>query len=69
MRSRVRYKIGEAFIHLPHSRAVKRLEKDLALINAELERQTSSAEQCESSMKDLKVTLYSKFGRAINLDE
>ena len=67
--SRARYKIGEAFIHLPHARAMKRLENDLALVNDELSRQNSSAEQCESTMKELKVTLYAKFGRAINLDE
>ena len=64
-----RYKIGEAFIHMPHGRALKRLEKDLSSVNDELARQTSSVEQCETSMKELKVTLYAKFGRAINLDE
>ena len=48
---------------------MKRLEKDLALVNDELSRQNSSAEQCESTMKELKVALYAKFGRAINLDE
>lgn len=64
-----RYKVGEAFIHMPHPRAVKRLEKDLAALNDELGKYTSSAEECEKSMKELKVTLYAKFGRAINLDE
>ena len=54
---------------MPHGRALKRLEKDLSSVNDELVRQTSSAEQCETSMKELKVTLYAKFGRAINLDE
>ena len=54
---------------MPHGRALKRLEKDLTLLNDELERQTSNADQCESTMKELKVTLYAKFGRAINLDE
>ena len=64
-----RYRIGEAFIHMPHPRAVKRLEKDLAALNAELEKCISSAEECEKQMKELKVILYAKFGRAINLDE
>ena len=64
-----RYKIGEAFIHMPHPRAVKRLEKDLSALNEELSKHTSSAEDCEKTMKELKVTLYAKFGRAINLDE
>ncbi|CDO76972.1 hypothetical protein BN946_scf184281.g19 [Trametes cinnabarina] len=65
----VMYRIGEAFIHMPHPRAVKRLERDLVALNAELEKQTSNAEECEKQMKELKVILYAKFGRAINLDE
>ncbi|KAI0745933.1 Prefoldin subunit 4 [Earliella scabrosa] len=65
----VMYKIGEAFIHMPHSRAVKRLERDLSSLNDELAKYTSNAEVCEKTMKELKVTLYAKFGRAINLDE
>ncbi|KAI8992966.1 Prefoldin subunit 4 [Trametes punicea] len=65
----VMYRIGEAFIHMPHARAVKRLERDLAALNAELEKHTSNAEDCEKQMKELKVILYAKFGRAINLDE
>ena len=27
------------------------------------------AEECEKGMKELKVVLYAKFGKAINLDE
>ena len=54
---------------MPHARAVKRLEKDLGILNDELQKQTSSAEECEKTMKELKVTLYAKFGSAINLDE
>ncbi|TBU61739.1 Prefoldin subunit 4 [Dichomitus squalens] len=65
----VLYKVGEAFIHMPHSRAVKRLEKDLSGVNDELTKYTSNAEECEKTMKELKVTLYAKFGSAINLDE
>ncbi|OJT07417.1 Prefoldin subunit 4 [Trametes pubescens] len=63
------YRIGEAFIHLPHPRAMKRLERDLKALTAELDKQTASAQECEKQMKALKVTLYAKFGRAINLDE
>ena len=39
------------------------------MLNDELGKYTSSAEECEKLMKELKVTLYAKFGRAINLDE
>ncbi|KAG0701292.1 Prefoldin subunit 4 [Suillus ampliporus] len=65
----VLYKIGESFLHLPQPRAMKRLEKDQAIISAQLSDLSENAEQCEKEMKELKVTLYARFGRAINLDE
>ncbi|KAG5639036.1 hypothetical protein H0H81_007649 [Sphagnurus paluster] len=64
-----RYKVGEAFLHLPLPRALKRLEKDQATIDARITTLAASAEGCEVEMKELKVTLYAKFGRAINLDD
>lgn len=64
-----RYKIGESFLHLPQPRAMKRLEKDQAVLSAQVLELSAGAEQCEKEMKELKVTLYARFGRAINLDE
>ena len=61
--------MGEAFLHLPHSHAMKRLEKDQTALETELSRLTERAEECETTMKELKGILYAKFGRAINLDE
>ncbi|TFY78220.1 hypothetical protein EWM64_g5792 [Hericium alpestre] len=43
----VLYKIGEAFLHLPHSKAMKRLEADEEQLNAEIAKLTGSAEDCE----------------------
>ncbi|KAJ7187900.1 Prefoldin subunit-domain-containing protein [Mycena filopes] len=65
----VLYKVGEAFLHMPHPRALKRLERDQADIDSQISSLSSTVEQCEGEMKGLKVTLYAKFGRAINLDE
>ncbi|KAJ6521912.1 Prefoldin subunit-domain-containing protein [Mycena vulgaris] len=65
----VLYKVGEAFLHMPLPRALKRLEKDQSVIDAEVSTLSGSVEQCEKEMKELKVTLYAKFGRAINLDD
>ena len=64
-----RYKVGETFLHLSHAHAIKRLEKDQAAINSQVSSFTSSAGVCEKKMKELKITLYAKFGRAINLDD
>ncbi|KAJ7772727.1 Prefoldin subunit-domain-containing protein [Mycena maculata] len=65
----VLYKVGEAFLHMPLPRALKRLEKDQTDIDAQVSTLSSSVEECEKEMKELKVTLYAKFGRAINLDD
>jgi len=65
----VLYKVGEAFLHMPHARALKRLEKDQANIDKQVSSLSASVEDCEKKMKELKVILYAKFGRSINLDD
>ncbi|PPQ90631.1 hypothetical protein CVT25_006614 [Psilocybe cyanescens] len=65
----VLYKIGEAFLHMRQSRALKHLEKDQASVDARVAVLSGQADECEVQMKELKVKLYSKFGKAINLDE
>lgn len=65
----VRYKIGEAFVHIPHSGAIKLLEKNQAIVGAKVTKIAAEADECETEMKQLKVLLYAKFGKAINLDE
>ena len=65
----VSYKIGEAFLHMPQSRALKRLERDQTSIDGKVAALALQADECEVQMKDLKVVLYAKFGKAINLDE
>lgn len=64
-----RYKVGEAFLHMPQPRALKRLEQGQTSITSQLTSLSESAEDCEKKMKELKVALYAKFGRAINLDD
>jgi len=65
----VMYRVGEAFVHIPLNRALKRLAKDQSTLDNELSKLASDAEECEKEMKKLKVVLYAKFGKAINLDE
>jgi prefoldin subunit 4 len=54
---------------MPLPRALKRLEKDQADIGTQVSSLSSTVEQCEKEMSKLKVTLYAKFGSAINLDD
>jgi len=65
----VLYKIGETFLHIPQPRALKRLDQDQASIDEKVVTLALQADECEVQMKDLKVVLYAKFGKAINLDE
>lgn len=65
----LRYKIGEAFVHLRLPEALQRLEKDLAAVQSERSTLSASAEDCQTQMRELKTVLYAKFGSAINLDE
>ena len=70
------YRVDEAssFLHIPQSRALKRLlvERDRMSIDGKVQVATLAlqADECEVQIKGLKVILYAKFGKAtINLDE
>jgi prefoldin subunit 4 len=54
---------------MPLPRALKRLEKDQAGVESQVEEQVTAADKCEEEMKGLKTVLYAKFGTAINLDD
>jgi prefoldin subunit 4 len=54
---------------MPLPRALKRLENDRSDLDARISALSASSDDCETKMKELKVALYAKFGRAINLDE
>lgn len=64
-----RYRISEALVHMPYSRAITRLEKDQEDLNNELSQFRSQTKACEKEMGKRKTSLYGNFGKAINLDE
>lgn len=66
---RFRYKIGETFLHLPLPKALRRLERDQEEVSERFTRVAGEVEEIETKMKELKVLLYAKFGKAINLEE
>ncbi|KAH8119043.1 Prefoldin, subunit 4 [Phellopilus nigrolimitatus] len=63
------YRVGESFVHMPLQRALKRLARDAAALDVEIAKIVDGVEECDKSMKELKLVLYAKFGSAINLDE
>ncbi|TYJ53551.1 hypothetical protein B9479_005820 [Cryptococcus floricola] len=62
------YKIGESFFHLPLRDARRQLKKDMKRYETDIEGLEARAEECEKGMKELKVHLYAKFGKQINLE-
>lgn len=64
----VMYKIGEAFFFLSLPQAKKQLRKDLKVYNNDIGDLQRRADECEKGMKELKVLLYAKFGKQINLE-
>ncbi|KAI8882447.1 Prefoldin, subunit 4 [Backusella circina FSU 941] len=65
----VRYKIGDAFIHVSASEAVERVEKESEKLGLSIEEVKGSIEEVQDKMKELKKALYAKFGNAINLEK
>ena len=53
---------------MPQPRALKRFEKD-QVVDAKVAELAAQADDCETQMKQVKLVLYAKFGKAINLDE
>lgn len=48
---------------------MKRLQSDQEEIDSQVSNLSSAADECDRDMKELKVQLYAKFGKSINLDE
>ena len=63
-----RYRVGETFLHVPVGKAQKMLAADREAILKEIDDLQTRLGECAEEMKDLKVVLYAKFGKAINLD-
>lgn len=64
-----RYKIGEAFISISVEQAQQRIEKDKEILIQELEQIQNEMNSINEQMSQLKVHLYGKFGKAINLEK
>ncbi|SCU96780.1 LAME_0F17414g1_1 [Lachancea meyersii CBS 8951] len=64
----IQYKIGEAFVFLPQSEVVQKLEKDGEALDAKIERLEQTEEEIDSRIGELKTALYAKFGDNINLE-
>ena len=63
-----RYKIGDSFFHIPHEQAKAMLGIAAAKLETEIESLEEKLETIRAEMNGLKVDLYARFGRTINLE-
>lgn len=62
------YKIGDSFLHLPLEDVQGLLEKSAQAVMEEIEELKEKIEKNDEAMGGLKIKLYAKFGKAINLE-
>ena len=68
MLTQTRYQIGDSFISLPLSEVQEMLATSTTKIEEEVEVLESKMEEIKEQKNDLKVELYARFGRSINLE-
>ncbi len=63
-----RFKIGDAFISISLDDAQDRLEQEKTRISAEADKLKKDMTDVTRMLEQLKVILYTKFGKSINLE-
>jgi prefoldin subunit 4 len=63
-----RYKVGDCFFSLPVEDVQQLLEQSTAKIDGEVDGLEQSLKGLREEMGELKVLLYGRFGRSINLE-
>ncbi|KAK1625668.1 prefoldin subunit [Colletotrichum phormii] len=64
----VPYKIGDAYFHVTQPQAIEMLEQASTKIEEDVEALESKLETIKEDMNQLKVELYARFGKSINLE-
>ncbi|OHF02400.1 prefoldin subunit [Colletotrichum orchidophilum] len=64
----VPYKIGDAYFHVSQPQAIEMLEQASTKIEEDVEGLESKLETIKEEMNQLKVELYARFGKSINLE-
>ncbi|OJJ45569.1 hypothetical protein ASPZODRAFT_133407 [Penicilliopsis zonata CBS 506.65] len=64
----VPYKIGDSFFQLPLEEAQSLLSTSTDQIDSDVSRLEESLEEIREELQQLKVSLYARFGRSINLE-
>jgi len=62
------YKIGDAFISLPLPEALSLLSASTEQIDLDVSKLEESLSELREELQQLKIALYARFGRSINLE-
>lgn len=65
---KIPYKVGDAFFHVSLEQAQKELASSTSRIEAEVSTLEETLGATREEMTQLKVQLYARFGRSINLE-
>ncbi|OAA63191.1 Prefoldin, subunit 4 [Cordyceps fumosorosea ARSEF 2679] len=65
---KIQYKIGDAFFHLPLEQAQEMLSTAITRIEEETDTLEGKISTIKEQMGELKVDLYARFGKQINLE-
>ncbi|KAL7911101.1 Prefoldin subunit domain-containing protein [Trichoderma velutinum] len=65
---KIQYKIGDAFFHLPLEQAQEMLSTATTRIDEDTEKLEEKLGTIEDEMSQLKIELYARFGKQINLE-
>ncbi|QUC16504.1 uncharacterized protein UV8b_00745 [Ustilaginoidea virens] len=65
---KIQFKVGDAFFHVPLEEAQEMLEQAMMRIDDETRKLEESASTVRDEMQQLKVELYARFGKQINLE-
>lgn len=65
---KVQYKLGDVFVYVTVPKALQRVEADNEKLGSRIDHIESEIDTIEQQLTQLKASLYSKFGKNINLE-
>jgi len=65
----VKYRVGEIYVSVPQTTAEEMIAEETKQVEKQVDHLTHQMEEIKQVMAQLKVKLYAKFGKSINLEE
>ncbi|EMG47055.1 GIM3 Prefoldin subunit 4 [Candida maltosa Xu316] len=64
----IMYKVGDSFVYLKVSSVIERIENDMETLSGQINEIGDLVDEYDEELNGLKVQLYDKFGKNINLE-